>query len=184
VAVGFESLKVTSADNNTAIGYKSGINNTGANNIMIGANALAPIATASNQMSIGNVIYGTTMTTTALGKIGIGETAPAAKLQVSSATPATPSNTDGILIPRIDAFPVTNPTVAQNGMMVFLTTPPNKSGFYYWDNPTTTWKGTGANSGWGLTGNAGTSASNNFIGTTDATDVVFRRDTVILEKVH
>lgn len=176
VAVGFESLKVTSADNNTAIGYKSGINNTGANNIMIGANAVAPIATASNQMSIGNVIYGTTMTTTALGKIGIGETAPAAKLHISSATPATPSNTDGILIPRIDAFPLTNPTAAQNGMMFFLTAPVSQAGFYYWDNPSTSWKGIGANTGWGLNGNVGTLS--NFIGTTNPVDVFFKRNNI------
>lgn len=177
VAVGFESLKITNADNNTAIGYKSGINNTGANNIMLGANSAAPSATASNQLSIGNVIYGTTMSTTALGKIGIGEPAPAAKLQISSATPATPVNTDGIIIPRVSTLTAAGSmTAAQNGMMVFLTTPTSQSGFYYWDNPSTSWKGAGANTAnaWSLTGNTGYNASTSFIGSIDSKEVFFR----------
>ncbi len=177
VAVGFESLKLTSTDNNTAIGYKSGINNTGANNIMIGANAAAPSATASNQLSIGNVIYGTTMSTTALGKIGIGEPAPAAKLQISSATPAAPLNTDGIIIPRVSALTAAGSmTAAQNGMMVFLTTPVSQAGFYYWDNPSTNWKGIGGNTGWSLSGNP--SSNIDFIGTTSVADLFFKRNSI------
>lgn len=105
---------------------------------------------------------------------------PDALLDIKSSNQATPANTDGILIPKIDAFPTTNPTAAQNSMMVYLTTTSgtNQPGFYYWDNVTTTWKGLGGSIGWGLTGNAGTNATANFIGTTDDKDIVFKRNNI------
>ncbi len=70
------------------------------------------------------------------GNIGISSTTPKALLDVSSSNPAAPKNTDGMLVPRISAFPATNPGANQNGMLVFLTTD-NK--FYYWRNSTTSW---------------------------------------------
>ena len=70
------------------------------------------------------------------GKVGMGTTNPNALLEMSSITPNAPNNTDGILIPRISTFPVTNPTVNQNGMLVFLNT---DNTFYYWRNSTTSW---------------------------------------------
>jgi len=109
-------------------------------------------------------------------QVGINTTSPDAQLHIKSSNQATPTNKDGILIPKIDAFPITNPTAAQQGMMVYLTTlsagkPP---GFYYWDNTgTPQWKGIGGNTGWELLGNTGTDPAVNFIGTTDATDVAF-----------
>lgn len=76
-------------------------------------------------------------------QVGINTTTPNAQLEIKSSNEATPTNTDGIIIPRVDTFPSTNPTVAQNGMMVYLTTPSgsNQSGFYYWDNSSTSWIG-------------------------------------------
>ncbi|MBW2938604.1 tail fiber domain-containing protein [Aureisphaera sp. CAU 1614] len=73
-------------------------------------------------------------------QVGIGNTDPKSTLDISATNIATPSNTDGILIPRVDDFPATNPTVDQDGMMVFATgngTP--SKGFYYWDNGSTSW---------------------------------------------
>jgi trimeric autotransporter adhesin len=58
----------------------------------------------------------------ATAQVGINTTLPDAQLDIRSSNQATPSNTDGILIPKIDAFPVTNPTLAQKGMLVYLTT--------------------------------------------------------------
>ena len=55
-------------------------------------------------------------------QVGINTTTPNAQLEISSSNQVTPANTDGIIIPKIDAFPITNPTIVQNGMMVFLTT--------------------------------------------------------------
>lgn len=81
----------------------------------------------------------------ALSQVGIATPAPNAQLDVRSSSQTTPANTDGLLIPKMDLFPATNPTVAQQGMLVYLTTtttflattrPP---GFYYWNNPTADW---------------------------------------------
>ncbi|MBC3756851.1 hypothetical protein H7U19_00440 [Hyunsoonleella sp. SJ7] len=75
-----------------------------------------------------------------IAQVGINTTTPNSALHISSSNQATPANTDGILIPKIDEFPATNPGVNQNGMLVFVTgsgTP--AEGFYYWDNATTSW---------------------------------------------
>ena len=77
----------------------------------------------------------------AMAQVGINNTDPKATLDITATNQATPANTDGILIPRIDAFPATNPTADQQGMMVYLTTASgsNAPGFYYWDNASGTW---------------------------------------------
>ncbi len=82
----------TTGNDNSFFGAYSGQNMTvGANNIAIGWNALLPSASASNQLSIGNFIFGTGLTattssTTALpvptGFLGIGTSTPYARLSV------------------------------------------------------------------------------------------------------
>jgi hypothetical protein len=74
-------------------------------------------------------------------QVGIGTTTPEASLDIRSSNQTAPLNTDGLLIPKIDVFPTVNPTAQQQGMMVYLNTTvgSNLPGFYYWDNPTTTW---------------------------------------------
>ena len=74
-------------------------------------------------------------------QVGVGNTNPQATLDITASNQATPSNEDGILIPRVDAFPLTAPTAAQDGMLVYLTTAVglNSKGFYYWDQATTSW---------------------------------------------
>lgn len=74
-------------------------------------------------------------------QVGINTTTPNAQLDIRSSNQTTPSNTDGMLIPKVDTFPATNPTLDQQGMLVYLTTTvgTNLPGFYYWDNPTLTW---------------------------------------------
>ena len=119
-------------------------------------------------------------------QVGINTTSPNAQLDIKSSNQTTPSNTDGILIPKIDAFPVTNPTAAQQGMMVYLTTVSlgKQPGFYYWDNTgTPQWKGFGSDFGWSLTGNTGTNPTTNFIGTTDDNDLAFRRNSLAAGKI-
>jgi len=76
-------------------------------------------------------------------QVGIGTTTPNATFDVRATNQTTPTNTDGILIPRVDTFPATNPTAAQNGMLVFLTTTSgsNVPGFYYWSQTSTSWIG-------------------------------------------
>ena len=73
-------------------------------------------------------------------QVGIGTTNPNAILDISASNQATPANTDGILIPKIDEYPAINPTAVQDGMLVYVTG--NGSvvkGFYYWDNTTSSW---------------------------------------------
>lgn len=79
-------------------------------------------------------------------QVGINTTTPKAQLEIKSSNQVAPANTDGILIPKIDAFPTTNPTIEQQGMMVYLTTTfsGNTPGFYFWDNSVTTWKPIGS----------------------------------------
>jgi hypothetical protein len=78
-------------------------------------------------------------------QVGINTTTPNAQLDIQSSNQATPNNTDGMLIPKIDVFPATNPTIAQQGMLVYLTTAttfsgnPKPIGFYYWDNSPADW---------------------------------------------
>ncbi|WP_121907761.1 hypothetical protein [Ulvibacter antarcticus] len=74
-------------------------------------------------------------------EVGIGTTDPKSTLDIQIANPSSPSNTDGLLIPRISNFPTTNPGNQQDGMIVFLTsaTGTYKKGFHYWDNTPKKW---------------------------------------------
>jgi hypothetical protein len=75
-------------------------------------------------------------------QLGIGTTNPNGLLDVTSATPATPGNTDGFLAPRVSNFPATNPGINQNGMLIYLTATVNGNnpGFYYWEQSSVSWK--------------------------------------------
>lgn len=55
-------------------------------------------------------------------------------MDIAASDPDDASNIDGILIPRINNFPFTEPTGDQDGMLVFLTGSgiPSK-GLYYWN---------------------------------------------------
>jgi hypothetical protein len=80
-------------------------------------------------------------------QVGIGTTTPDSQLDVRATNQAAPANNDGLLIPKVDAFPLTNPTAAQQGMLVYLTTAVSflsttrQPGFYYWNNPSSDWIG-------------------------------------------
>ena len=116
------------------------------------------------------------VSTTLSAQVGINTTDPHAQFEIKSSNQANPEATDGILIPKVDAFPAINPTVDQDGMMVYLTTDvgANLKGFYYWDNTNSIWKSVSGDKGWSLTGNAGTDVITNFIGTTDNTGLKFK----------
>jgi len=69
-------------------------------------------------------------------QIGIGNTNPNSTLDISASDMDSPTNKDGLLIPRINNFPITNPTVDQNGMIIFLT---SNDTFYFWKNENLIW---------------------------------------------
>ena len=108
----------------------------------------------------------------AFGQVGIGTTNPGGALDVTSAN-------DGFLVPRIalaatNIPTVTTPTVSE---MVYNTTTsaagPNQvtPGYYYWNGALWVRLATGSNTNWALTGNSGTVAGTNFLGTLDAADL-------------
>ena len=82
---------LTNGDNNILIGYQCGDNlTTGASNLLIGYDIDAQSATASNQMSLGNLIFSEgidgTGTTISSGKISIGIASASGKLHVDQPT--------------------------------------------------------------------------------------------------
>ncbi len=73
-------------------------------------------------------------------QVGVGTTNPNATLDIRSSNQATPINTDGILIPKVDVFP-TGVGANQDAMLVYLTTTvgSNAPGFYYYNHGSTAW---------------------------------------------
>lgn len=141
--------------------------------ISVGANYSGAIAAPTN----GAIIE---------GAVGVGTSAPdaSAQLQVLAAN-------KGLLIPNIAlsatnlAAPVTAPATS---LLVYNTATAGVSpnnvmpGFYYWNG--TAWvkldiaASGGGGGDWHLSGNAGTVAANNFIGTTDNIDFVTRTNNI------
>ncbi len=121
-------------------------------------------------------------------QVGVNTTNPQAQLDVVASNPSSPNTTDGFLVPRIDTFPVANPTASQQGMLVYLTTTVgvNTPGFYYWDNTSTTWKpiaATSTTNDWSVIGNSGTVSGTNFIGTTDNQALDIRTNNVLKVRI-
>ncbi|MGV3695562.1 hypothetical protein [Flavobacterium sp.] len=117
-------------------------------------------------------------------QVGVGTTAPNSTFEIVAANPTgTATTVDGILIPRVDRqralsmaagslIPSTLiyvnsiATGTATGKAVNVTS----VGFYYYDGAVWQKITAGANNNWTTTGNAGTTAGTNFIGTTDNTD--------------
>ncbi len=122
----------------------------------------------------------------ATSQVGINTTTPQSILDITVLDPSNPVNTDGLLIPRLDTFPVINPTAAQLGQLIYLRTPLTaftvdtvakdySVGFYYWDNANTDWILMGVDdAGWKKNGNANNIAGTHFFGTLDNQEIDFR----------
>lgn len=79
-------------------------------------------------------------TYTQVAQVGIGTTTPNASLEIQASNVASPANTDGLLIPKVDEFPATDPAAAQDGMLLYLTGNGSVSkGFYFWNNNSSSW---------------------------------------------
>ncbi|MDI3321397.1 hypothetical protein [Pinibacter soli] len=89
IAFGQGALFYSTGSYNIGLGYRAGFNQSaGDNNIIIAANAAfpdLPNLTGSNQLNIGNIIYGTGVNSSTIGagNIGIGTTSPSEKLSVN-----------------------------------------------------------------------------------------------------
>ncbi len=84
----------TTGFGNITIGKDAGYNiTTGQYNIILGYDIDAPSATGSNQLSIGNLIFGTgldgTGTTVSSGNVGVGTSSPSSRLDVKSGAAKT-----------------------------------------------------------------------------------------------
>lgn len=74
-------------------------------------------------------------------QVGVGNTNPQAQLDISASNTTSPTNQDGILIPRVTNLPAdVSMTANQDGMMVFYdNTGEDGKGFYYWDDTANDW---------------------------------------------
>jgi microcystin-dependent protein len=117
--------------------------------------------------------------------------AQAQNLGVNTLTPHASAIMDithtsrGLLIPRLPLVDVNDVTTIASpalSLLIFNTATagiaPNdvKPGFYYFNG--TKWVGIGTGSAWDLLGNTGTNSATNFLGTTDAQDLVFKTNSI------
>ena len=84
------------------------------------------------------------------------------------------SNTKGLLIPRMSTVEINAIVLPAKGLMVFDTTT-NKFSINTGTLAIPLWQSLSSNGGgWGLTGNAGTNHTTNFLGTTDSVSLRFK----------
>ncbi len=110
------------------------------------------------------------------GQVGIGNTDPSVSslLDIRDVN----SNNKGVLIPRVNipnlanSNPVTTATAADEGLLVYNTNTTTGPGFFYWNG--SRWIGIDGGKNWNLSGNAGTVAGTNFLGTTDDIALQFK----------
>lgn len=110
-----------------------------------------------------------------VGQVGIGTTTPN-----SDSILDITSTTSGLLLPRLALTNTSSPSPLSTdvaGMVVYNTATAGDvtPGFYY--NNGSDWVRLGSSS-WSLTGNAGTTAGANFLGTTDAQNLIIKTDNI------
>jgi hypothetical protein len=146
---------------NVAIGSSAGGSMSWSNNVYIGSQAIWN-TNQDNQFSLGNVIYGSGMGLMGLtnGRVGIGTMTPGQKLTISGGTVQIINGSQG------------------SGRV--LTS--DASGVASWQSVPA------SPNSWNITGNSGTIAGTNFLGTTDNQDLVLKtnREQEILhsERMH
>lgn len=90
------------------------------------------------KLYIGFFLFSTSLALHA--QVGINTTSPQSTLDIRSSSQTLPINRDGILIPKIENFPITTPTLSQDGMLVYHKgNALQAKGFYYWDDTLDVW---------------------------------------------
>ncbi len=127
IGLGYRTLSGlnNAANGNVAIGYRAGNNiTTGTNNIVLGYDVDAPVATASNQLTIGNLIYGAGITsvdaTPSTGRAGIASSSPFATFSIHGVNGAT--NATLFAVASSTASATTTHFVITNGGLVGIGT--------------------------------------------------------------
>jgi len=114
----------------------------------------------------------------ALGLIALNATAQSVSINTDGSTADNSAILDvkstdkGVLIPRMTEAQRNLIATPATGLLIYQTD--GTSGFYFYNGTAWTSLSAGGSSGWNLTGNAGTDANINFIGTTDNTGLTFR----------
>ena len=113
-----------------------------------------------------------------VGQVGIGTTSPN-----SDAILDITSTTSGLLLPRLALSDTTNSSPLSTdvaGMLVYNTATAGNvtPGFYVNDGTDWVRLGSSSSTGWSLTGNTGTTAGTNFIGTTDTQNLIIKTDNI------
>jgi hypothetical protein len=148
-ANGYQALYFNSGSSNTALGYRTLYNNiNGNNNTALGYNADVIGFSLSNATAIGNNAHVSQSNSLVLGdttNVNVG---------IGTGAPTKKLDIRGA-VRIVDGTQGANKVLTSDA------------------NGNASWQ-TAASSGWGITGNSGTSASTNFIGTTDSVALNFR----------
>lgn len=128
-----------------------------------------------------------------MAQVGIGTPTPGATLDITAASLAG-TTVDGLLIPRVSRLRAQTMTGTPtstvlyvnditNGTATGTTVNVTATGFYFFNG--TVWErlGSGATNAWNVIGNSGLSGTTNFLGTTDAVDLAFRRNNAAAGKI-
>ncbi|NQY07188.1 MAG: hypothetical protein HRT68_13615, partial [Flavobacteriaceae bacterium] len=121
-------------------------------------------------------LVGVTIST---AQVGIGTTTPAASAMLD-----VTSTDQGFLMPRValtstlDTATIVGAEVTSLLVYNTATVADVSPGFYYWNGAQWVTLGGTVSAAWELLGNAGTNPATNFVGTTDAQDLVIRTNNV------
>ncbi len=183
VANGFQALsKNTTGARNVAFGHFAlGLNQTGSRNTADGQGALQQNTTGSGNTGVGNQALNTNVSGNC--NTAIGYDSDVSQPNLSNATAigcsaiVTANNSiqmGNAAVTKVNVGVGNNATLVTGGIQVTGGSPGANKVLTSDANGVGTWQAVGATSGWGLTGNSGTTDVVNFIGTTDSVPLTFR----------